>query len=178
MELPCTSHKLLIYLHQWSSLAHKLLICCWIVKNHRTLATAGIFVDYVTWRRRHFSQGGFPENAAVHLSEVRVDPKVNSVYHLRSKLPHFLKIFLRWHLFQTSRINLKGCLILLPLLGVTWLLAFLQANSDSPEMSYFFVLLSSSQVITGYPRFGPLWLISFAWPMQTVWRYPNGQPFL
>ncbi|XP_015773950.1 PREDICTED: latrophilin-like protein LAT-2 [Acropora digitifera] len=46
-------------------------------------------------------------------------------------------------LIHNLRINLKGCLILLPLLGVTWLLAFLQANS--PEISYFFVLLSSSQ---------------------------------
>lgn len=43
------------------------------------------------------------------------------------------------------RMALKGCLILLPLLGVTWLLGFLQVNSDSPVMSYAFVLLSCSQ---------------------------------
>lgn len=43
------------------------------------------------------------------------------------------------------RMSLKGCLALLPLLGITWLLAFLQVNSDSPVMSYVFVLLSCSQ---------------------------------
>ena len=43
--------------------------------------------------------------------------------------------------------SLKGCLILLPLLAVTWLLGFLQLNSDSPVMSYAFVLLSCCQVI-------------------------------
>ena len=44
------------------------------------------------------------------------------------------------------RMALKGCLILLPLLGVTWLLGFLQANLSSLVMSYAFVLLNSSQV--------------------------------
>ncbi|XP_020608991.1 adhesion G-protein coupled receptor D1-like [Orbicella faveolata] len=40
---------------------------------------------------------------------------------------------------------LKATLILLPLLGVTWLLGFLQANSDSAVMSYAFVLLNCVQ---------------------------------
>ena len=47
-----------------------------------------------------------------------------------------------------NRMALKATLILLPLLGVTWLLGFLQANSDSAVMSYAFVLLNSVQVIT------------------------------
>lgn len=43
---------------------------------------------------------------------------------------------------------LKASLLLLPLLGITWLLGFLQVNSDTAVMSYAFVLLSSFQVAT------------------------------
>jgi len=47
--------------------------------------------------------------------------------------------------FNNIRMALKATLILLPLLGVTWLLGFLQANSDSAVMSYAFVLLNCVQ---------------------------------
>ncbi|KAJ7379514.1 hypothetical protein OS493_015305 [Desmophyllum pertusum] len=43
------------------------------------------------------------------------------------------------------RVALKASLVLLPLLGVTWLLGFLQANSNTAVMSYAFVLLNCSQ---------------------------------
>lgn len=43
------------------------------------------------------------------------------------------------------RVALKASLLLLPLLGITWLLGFLQVNSDTAVMSYAFVLLSSFQ---------------------------------
>lgn len=53
---------------------------------------------------------------------------------------------LLWSLLD--RVALKASLLLLPLLGITWLLGFLQVNSDTAVMSYAFVLLSSFQVAT------------------------------